>query len=311
MDGMGARMGVVVGLLLAVLGGPLVAAPVATLNGEPIDQQALYEFMLKRYGSQSLLKLMTAEAIRQEAVKRSVTVTDAEVEAEIARKRNLVNATAIETGIDFDMMLFSQGETLPLFRESELTRLRLKRLVAKEVSVPDERVQEYYRTHVAEFKIREGMKVSYLRMDDRDQMTEVRQSIIAGELTFEAAAKQYSNDPLTKDAGGKLDRWLPRGNSPFVQAAFGLLKDLDVSEIVPFPNLGYYLIRRDQYVRDLQLDFDEVKEDIREHLIAEVTQGLVGAKQRELMKAAKMDFLLQWPEGSFLPPKPEEGTEGG
>ncbi len=294
-----------VGLLL-VVGAPLLAEPVATVNGQPVDQQALYEYMLKRYGSRSLLNLIAAEAIRQEAAKQGLTVTDADVDAEIQRKREAIDTTAIESGVDFDMMLFSQGDTLPLFRDSERTLILLKRLIAKDVSVPDERVQEYYRTHLADFKIREGMKVSFIRMDDRDQMSEVRQSIIAGELTFEAAAKQYSNDPYTKDAGGKVDRWLPRGDTPFVQAAYSLLNDGDVSDIVPFPNLGYYLIRRNQYVRDLQLDFDEVKDDIREVLVTQVTQGLAAAKQRELMKAAGIKFVLQWPEGSFMPPKPED-----
>jgi foldase protein PrsA len=293
-------------LLLFVVGGAVLAEPVATVNGQPVEQQAFYEYMLKRYGSRSLLNLIAAEAIRQAAAKQGLTVTEAEVDAEVAKKRQTFDQQAVETGVDFDMMLLSQGDTLPLFRDSERTLLLLKRLVAKEVSVSDERVQEYYRTNLASFKIREGMKVSFIRMDDGDQMTEVRQSIIAGELTFEAAAKQYSNDPYTKDAGGKVDRWIPRGNSPFVQAAYALLKDGDVSEILPFPSLGYYLIRRDQYVRDLQLDFDEVKGDIHELLVTQVTQALAAAKQRELMKAAKIDFLLQWPEGAFMPPKPEE-----
>jgi parvulin-like peptidyl-prolyl isomerase len=214
--------------------------------------------------------------------------------------------TAVETGVDFDMLLFSQGDTLVLFRESERTLLYLKRLVAADVQVADERIQEHYRTHVADFKIREGMRVSFIRMDDRDQMTEVRRSTIAGELAFEAAAKQYSNDPYTKDAGGKLDRWIGRGNTPFLQAAYSLLKDGDVSEIVPFPGLGYYLIRRDQYVRDYQLDYDEVKDDIRVLLETQMTQALAAAKQRELMKAAGVEFLLQWPEGAFMPPKPDQ-----
>jgi len=298
-------------VLLLALGAPLLAEPVATVNGQPIEQQALYEYMLKRYGSRGLLNLITAEAIRQEAAKQGITVTDAEVDAEIARKRETVDMSAIETGVDFELMLFSQGDTLSLFRDGERSLLLLKRLVAKDVSVPDERVQEYYRTHLADFKIREGMKVSYIRMDDKSQLSELRQSIIAGEQTFEAAAKQYSNDKYTKDNGGKLDRWLPRGESPFVQAAYSLLKDGDVSEIVPFPNLGYYLVRRDQYVRDYQLDFDEVKGDIHDMLETQTTQGLAAAKQRELMKAADIKFLLQWPGGSFMPPKPDDAAAAG
>lgn len=294
------------GLLCFAQGG--MAAPVATVNGQPIDQQALYEYMLKRYGSRSLINLISAEAIRQAAEKQGIQVTEAEIDGSIAAKRRTFDLTAIETGADFEAMLFAQGDTLQTFRESERTLLLLKRLVAKDVNITDEAVQAYYQARVGEFKIREGMKVSYIRMDDREQLSEVRQSIVAGEQTFEEAAKKYSNDPLTRDAGGKLDRWLGRGNTPFLQAAYSLLSDGDYSDIVPFPGLGYYLIRRDQYVRDYQLDFDEVKGEIRELLETQTVQRLAAAKQQELMRAAKIEFLLEWPEGSFMPPKSGEAA---
>ena len=308
------RIGAVVAATTAVwcvLAAYAGAESAATVNGRPIEQQALFEYMLKRHGSRSLLNLVTAEAIQQAAEKQGVKVTDADVDAAIAQKRETFDRTAIETGVDFDIVLFSQGDTLTTFRESERTLLLLKGLVAKDVKTTDEAVQEYYRTHLGQFKLREAMKVSFIRMDDLEKTTEVRKAIIAGEITFEAAAKQYSNDPYTKDNGGKADRWLGRGDTPFLQAAYSLLKDGDTSDIVPFPGLGYYLIRRDQYVRDYQLDFDEVKDDIRELLETQTTQNLAAAKQRELMKAADIKFQLTWPEGSFLPPKPAEAPKPG
>jgi foldase protein PrsA len=306
------RIGAVIAATTAVwcvLAACACAEPAATVNGRPVDQQVLFEYMLKRHGSRSLLNLVAAEAIKQAAEKQGVKVTDADVDAAIAKKRETFDRTAIETGVDFEMVLFSQGDTLTTFRESERTLLLLKGLVAKDVKTTDEAVQEYYRTHLGEFKLREAMKVSLIRMDDLEKTTEVRKAIIAGEITFEAAAKQYSNDPYTKDSGGKVDRWIGRGNTPFLQAAYSLLNDKDTSDIVPFPGLGYYLVRRDQYVRDYQLDFDEVKDDIRELLGTQMIQNLAAAKQRELMKAADIKFQLTWPEGSFLPPKPAEAPK--
>jgi foldase protein PrsA len=306
------RIGAVVAAMVAVgwvLAACAGAEPAATVNGTPVDQQVLFQYMLKRHGSRSLVNLITAEVIRQAAEKAGVKVTDAEVDASVAKKRETWDRTAIETGVDFEIAIFSQGDTLTTFRESERTLLLLQGLVAKDVKIADEAVQEYYRTHLADYKVKEGMKVSFIRMDDLDQMTEVRKAVIAGGITFEQAAKQHSNDPYTKDNGGKVDRWLGRGNTPFLQAAYSLLKDGDTSEIMPFPGLGYYLVRRDQYVRDYQLDFDEVKADIRELLETQTTQNLAAAKQRELMKAADIKFLLTWPEGSFMPPKPPEAPK--
>jgi foldase protein PrsA len=293
--------------------GPLGAQPVAKVNGQPIDQSDLYTYMVKRHGYRSLLNLITAEVIRQQAAKQGITVPDQEIEQSITRKRESLNRTAIETGADFDAMLASQHQTLQMFTESERTLLLLKRMVSGEVQVTDANVREFYQKNQEDYKLREAMRVSYIRLDDAEQATEVRQNIINGNITFEQAAKEYSKDPYTKDQGGKLDRWLTRGRTPFLQAAFSLLQDGDVSDVVPFPGLGLYLIRRDEYVRDYQLDFDEIESDLKELLADQLTQRLAFAKQRELLEAAKVEFLIEWPEGTWPPDAgktlpPEEAT---
>lgn len=293
---------------------PLNAEPVATVNGQPVDQADLYTYMIKRHGYRSLLNLITAEVIRQEAAKQGVTVADQEIDESIARKRKSLDITAIETGADFNAILASEGQTLQMFRESERTLLLLKKMVKSEAQVTDDQVRDHYQKNQDDFKLREGMRVSYIRVDDAEKATELRQNIINGNLALEQAAREFSTDPYTKDQGGKLDRWLARGRTPFLQAAFGLQQDNDVSDVVRFPGLGFYLIRRDKYVRDYQLDFDDVKDEIRDFLTNQVTQRLALAKQRELLKAADVKFLIEWPEGTWPPDAgerlsaPEEAT---
>lgn len=284
---------------------PLAAEPVATVNGQPIEQSALYTYMVKRHGYRSLLNLVTAEVIRQEAQKQGIQVTDEEVEQGITRKRESLERTAIETGADLETMLTSQGETVGMFREGERTLLMLKKMVQGEVKVAEDQVREHYQNHQDDFKLREAMRVSYIRVDDAKQATEIRQNIINGNVAFEQAAREYSNDPHTRESGGKVDRWLARGRTPFLQAAFGLQQNGDVSDVVAFPGLGFYLIRRDDYVRDHQLDFDEIKDELRDLLTDQLTQRLAMAKQRELLKAAQVEFLIEWPEGTW-PPDAEE-----
>jgi parvulin-like peptidyl-prolyl isomerase len=145
------------------------------------------------------------------------------------------------------------------------------------------------------------MKVSFIQFETAEKASEVRQSIIAGQITFENAAKQFSTDRYTKENGGKLRDWVQRTQTPFSQAAFGLLQDGDVSDVVEYPGLGYFLIRRNSYVRNYQIDFDEVKDDLKALMIQELTQRLAAAKQDELMKAADIKIVVQWPEGSVVP----------
>jgi parvulin-like peptidyl-prolyl isomerase len=160
-----------IGGLLVAIGALAGAEPLATVNGQPVEQQTLYEYMLKRSGSRSLYNIIVALVIQQAADKQGIKVTDAEVDAAVAKNRQDFDRVSVEAGADFDMVLFSQGDTLSTFRESERTLLELKKLVAKDVNITDEAVQEYYRTHLADFKLREGMKVSYIRMRDKPKLT--------------------------------------------------------------------------------------------------------------------------------------------
>jgi len=306
-----ALVAALISLLLPAVGRPAAAEPVAKVNGKPIDQAALYELMLKRVGYTSLQALIGAEVVRQEAERRGITVSEKEIDDEIARKREGLDRAAVQTGMTFDAFVASSGQTPGMFRDNERILLLLKKMVQDKVKVTDDDVRDYYQKNQNAFKLHEAMRVSYIRFDDARKATEVRQDIVAGKIKFEDAARQYSTDPFTKDKGGRLEDWLGRGRTPFLNAVYELLQDGDYSDVIPWPGMGLYLIRRDRYVRDYQLDFDEVKNDVKDMMTQDITGNLVRARQDELMKAAKIETLVQWPPGSILPPAPENEPAPG
>ncbi|HJU45186.1 MAG TPA: peptidylprolyl isomerase [Chitinophagaceae bacterium] len=62
--------------------------------------------------------------------------------------------------------------------------------------------------------------------------------------SFEALAKQYSNDNLTYELGGEMPEFTVGKYDPvFEKAAFGLLKDGDISRPV-LTQLGYHIVKR-------------------------------------------------------------------
>ena len=140
-------------LLLAAICTSDHAEPVLSVNGQNIDSSALYEYMVKRHGYRSLLSLLTAEVIRQAAEREGITVADEEVDAAIENQREALDGTAIETGADFETMLRSRGQTLETFRESERTLLLVKKMVADEVEVTDEKISDHYNLNPDQFKL--------------------------------------------------------------------------------------------------------------------------------------------------------------
>ena len=119
---------------------------------------------------------------------------------------------------------------------------------------------------------------------DREELNE-RANWVLAELKaggdFEDLAAQYSDDPASKDKGGKFDRWLAKGEphvvKEYTKAVFGLEEVGDISELVG-TRFGLHIIRLDEIQPSYYREFEEVE--------AEVVQRL----EQEYRKLAAMEF---------------------
>jgi len=297
-----------------LLPGALLAAPddpAAKIGTATITEGQLVQALLRRYGYVTLSTMMAREAIAQAAAQAGLTVTDAEVEARIKEFADWKDRHAILTGETYAMYLVGQGLTKELYAEAMHYDLLLEKMVAPQVQVTDQTVAQYYTGHAQEFVVDEAMRASYIRMANLDQATKVHDQITAGQLTFDAAVTQYSEDDLTKGVGGKYDGWVRRMDNPFSMALFGLQMDADISPVVDMRPLGYYIIRRDRYVRNYTLPYEEVRDDLRKQLTDEQTANLKDAQRRQILAAVKAQVLYQFPAGAFAPNTGGAAAGGG
>ncbi len=137
-------------------------------------------------------------------------------------------------------------------RKEFLRRQLLQKEIVSKVVVSDAQVEQHFR----ENKEKIGKRPRALRVLDlfvrvtpdsliektfRGRAEEVRKEIAAG-LSFEDAAKRYSDDEKSRDSGGVLGRFGPGdlGDRTFEQAAMALTPG-SVSDPIR-TNLGYHLI---------------------------------------------------------------------
>ncbi|HVN75246.1 MAG TPA: peptidyl-prolyl cis-trans isomerase [Thermoanaerobaculaceae bacterium] len=173
------------------------------------------------------------------------------------------------------------------------------------LSVPDAQITSYYASHQQEFAAPEQVRARHIlvRPKTEDQAgwatalakaREVRDKAVKGD--FAALAKQYSEDPGSKDTGGELG-WFPRGrmDKDFENAAFGL-KPGEVSDPVK-SRYGYHIIqleeRRAASVRPLA----EVREIIKEKLLEGMSDAEGNRRAtalRDKIDAAKLTTDEQW-----------------
>ncbi len=267
----------------------------------------------------SLRQELTLEKLQQ-AISAGIVIPDSDLEREYRRRNESVS---------FDVLFVPIQRALPSVKVSDAEarayydahqdqfshpeQRQLRYLLVddaalrRSVSVPEAQIAEYYKSHQSEFTSGEEVHARHILIRPKTQddagwqaalakAKEVYQKATAAGADFAALAKQYSDDPGSKDSGGDLG-WFSRGKmvKEFEDAVFAL-KPGQVSAPVK-SQFGYHVIklegRRPGGVRAL----DEVREQIRVKL-AEGLADSEGSRRatalREKIDAAKLTTEEQW-----------------
>jgi parvulin-like peptidyl-prolyl isomerase len=274
-----------------------VAAGKAPNKSAQPDEYRRFEQGLAEY-------LVTLEVLRQEAAGFNVTVSDSDVQAELATVKQMFMGDDAK----FEAALKQQNLTLEQFTQSLKDSLwldKMKAAVTSDVTVTDAEAQAYYDQHKAEYVEQESRDVRHILispfaklMDNsiattatqaewdaaKSEADRVRSEILNG-ADFGTEAGKYSNDVGTADNGGELGA-IVRGQMvpAFEDAVFSLQKG-ELSEPVK-TQYGYHLIEVTDITPEQQLGFDQVKENIKSALFAkkqtEAWDAWLAARKAEL-----------------------------
>jgi foldase protein PrsA len=277
-----------VGLAAALLaGGPVRSFAqgedtVAVVNGDKITEAQLVAELESRYGYEVRDTLIMYLVIDQEAKKRGVTITDAEVDDAYAKAK--ANVEALGQGT-FEDGLASQGLTIAAYRGQLRSQLLLQKMVADKVT--DDQVKKAYQSLPP---LDEALRMSYINVATEDDATKLRADLVAGKLTWEQAAAQYNLDPYGRVKGTDLG-WIPLAKIPADMLAV-LQKNGDISQPIqgnkpPAGGGEWNLWRRDDYRPQGLPPFEQVEADLRHQLVVGAAQDWLGA----LMETADIKRL--------------------
>ena len=242
----------------------LPANVVARVNNKDITRNQLFD-MLSQLGGQPLLgELITQALVEQEAKKLGVTVTDAEVNAEVAKFKKALPERAMMQGqpMSYSEYATRRGISDPLLRWSIRRQLlsskAYQKFVEKQTPLPT-MAGHIGASHIL---IATGPLTppapgaTNPKPDDADakkrdeearkKAEQLRADIVANKTTFAAAAKANSVDTGSAQQGGSLG-FFGRGQmvKEFEEAAFGLKKVGDISQPVK-TQFGYHIIKLDK-----------------------------------------------------------------
>jgi peptidyl-prolyl cis-trans isomerase C len=248
----------------------------------------------------ALDRLITYNAMKQEATARGIAISEADIDAEIAQLQKKFPNEA-----DFKKALGERNTTIEQLKADARVDMLINRMLEAEVSTTaaatEAEGRDFYDKNPDKFKQPESVRASHILVmadEKADQATKTAartkidgllKRVKSGE-DFAKLAKEYSDDG-SKDQGGDLG-FFPRGQMvpPFDEAVFKLQPG-EVSEVVT-TQFGYHIIKLAERKDGSTVPFDQVKDRVVEFLSNQKKQQRAEAFIEEVKKKAKIEVLV-------------------
>jgi parvulin-like peptidyl-prolyl isomerase len=264
--------------------GRIVDRVLATVGGEAITLADYQKFVrtagesgINETVEQDMLKKMIEERIIiQEAKRKGVEVSDAEVDRTIAEVKQQYSLSPD----DLEKVLREEGTTLAAYRTTTRESIMISRLIDGDVDakvfVGDQEIDEYYRAHQKEFvsspetvevkaiflRLREGASLTELT-DLKLKSLRVAALLQEGEY-FDRLLYEYSDEPL-KSNEGMLGQFTKGSLVPLLDSVAFTLQEGGTSGPV-WVSEGAYILQLVRRNSEQYKTLSEVKEEIRHRL---------------------------------------------
>lgn len=187
-------------------------------------------------------------------------------------------------------------EAEPEFK-AELARVKESLLISyaankvvSSVRVTDKEAREYYDANEAQFIAPETVNASHILVASEEEAKDILSKIKAGEISFEAAAEQYSTCPSGKQGGSLGDFGKGQMVPEFDTAVFSM----QVGEITEQPvqtQFGYHLIKLNAKNEPKVTPFEDIKEQLKEMLAGQKKHKAYESKINQLKIVYPVDLL--------------------
>jgi peptidyl-prolyl cis-trans isomerase C len=251
---------------------------------------------------EALNSIIARTLLQQEAQEQKVTVSDAEVEEQIAAIRRRFPDAA-----GFQQALAAQGLTEAALRQQMKREGAVQKLVMTKVlgnlTVSDQAAKEFYDKNQAQMKRPERVHLRHIlvkaastaqaaeKAKARARAEELLKRVQNGE-DFAKVASEASEDAGTKPRGGDLS-WIVRGQTDpsLEKAAFGLTKPNEMTGVVESP-YGYHIIQLVEREGSGVVPFEEAKPKIAEFLRQRLSQQKLQVHVQELRAKGKVETFI-------------------
>ncbi len=258
------RLSIVLAALAAAicLAGSAQAAAdtaVAKKDGMIFTIEDLGAYWLRNLGKDGLIDFFQMMVVYQEGLKKGLAPTEAEksefIDKTMGRDiynqfKQLYSAKSIDLLVDYTIVS-AKYETF----------LRDKIAREKNITVTEEDARSYFFNNISQFQLPEGVYLSIISVDNRQQAEAVLGRLRGGE-NFSDVAREVNMDEQMRAARGEIGPYR-KGDGlpdPIEQAAFTLQAG-QFSEIVKGQN--YHIVFVHERIPEVSPGFDDIKEQLQ------------------------------------------------
>ncbi|TWT88571.1 Foldase protein PrsA precursor [Pseudobythopirellula maris] len=247
----------------------------AIVNGQDISRPTLVEACVERHGESVLESLVNKRLIEHHCRKRGLTVTDAEIEAEVDRM-----AARFKLGREQWLELLQNERNVSANeykRDILWPTLALRKLAADDLQATPEEISKAY-----EARFGASIRTRLIVVSDAAKAEQLRREVVARPDDFTRLAMQHSEDVNSASIGGLIQPIRRHTGDPAIERAAFAMQPGQISPVVSV-GAQHAILKcegrvppRDVPLADVQ---DELAERIKEEKLRGVANNLFATLQ--------------------------------
>ena len=260
---------------------------VATVNGDEITRDELGRECLKHYGAQVLEHLVNKYLIKQECRQRNITVTQAEVNAEIERMATRFGLAVAQ----WLKMLEEERGISPRQYANDIIwpTLALRKLAGDRLEVTEAELAEQYESQYGP-----SVQARLIVCNDRAVAKRLRAQAAADPTAFAKLAKAESVDVTSASMGGMIQPIRKHtGNEEIERVAF-TMKENEISPVIQVGD-QYVIIKCEGQLPARRVAFEQVKMGLVETIRQSKLRGVSDEIFQQLQEKAQVQNVLNNP----------------
>ncbi len=269
-----------VGLLFLAAATGCAKKAIAKVNGQTIGEDQFYGELTKGpYAKMLLDRLITNALVEQEAKKKNITVSEAEV-------TTALNEIKAPLGKGWSDMLTQRGLT-----EEDVKGELKNRLLQAKVFIGDEEMKKFYDANPSMFDRPAQATYRRIVLPNLAQAKQVRSELVGG-ADFVEAVKKYSIDPFSKPKNGDMPEvYQGTAGDPNLEKFLFSGKTNEISEPIatPYPKDAYQLVQVTKIKPAVKSTYDKCKNEVMQVVLSQKSAEIF-SKIGELKANASIDI---------------------